>query len=140
MASTSPYGIEAKTQHNPRLIVWLCGCSLIPTNLRAIGIEMRPRKVASRKVVARYGYVENARVSPAEAGHLIAVQAKQQNVIFICHLYILDGNGVPEHLVVTIAYFQPFHGSQGFVKLRGDVGEVGVVGVMVWWCTYRLLV
>src|SRR5262245_49965610 len=99
---------------------------------------MRPRKVASRKVVARYGYVENARVSPAEAGHLIAVQAKQQNVIFICHLYILDGNGVPEHLVVTIAYFQPFHGSPGFDKLRGDIRQVAGEGDMVPRCSYRL--
>ena len=52
---------------------------------------MRPREVASRKVVARYGYVENPRISPAKAELLIAVQAKQQYVVLICELYSLDG-------------------------------------------------
>jgi hypothetical protein len=52
---------------------------------------MRPREVASGKVVARYGYVENPRISPAKAELLIAVQAKQQYVVLICELYSLDG-------------------------------------------------
>src|SRR5262245_39681012 len=98
---------------------------------------MGPREVASHNVGARYGDVENARVSPAEAGHLIAVQAKQQNVIVICHLHILDRNGVPEHLVVTIAYFQPFHGSPGFDEVRGDIGQVAGEGDIVAGCSYR---
>src|SRR5262245_27848430 len=109
----------------------------MPDNLRAISIEMRLLEVASHKVGARYRYVENAPVSPAEARHLIAIQTKQQSVIVICHLHILDGNGVPEHLVVTIAYFQPFTGLPGFDKLRGDVGQVAGEGNIVAGCSYR---
>src|SRR5262249_42337362 len=97
---------------------------------------MCPREVASRKVVARYGYVENPRVSPAKAERLIAVQAKQQDVVLICELYSLDGYDVAEHLVVTIAFRQPFHGLPVLDQLGRDIGQVAGEGDIVPSCSY----
>src|SRR5262249_37734619 len=100
------------------------------------GIEMRPREVASRKVVARYGYVENP-ASPQQKPSASSLSRRSSRTLFSsAKLYSLDGYGVAEHLMVTIAFRQPFHGLPVLDQLGRDIGQVAGEGDIVPSCSY----